>query len=112
MNDAEVISAVIVGLVVAFYFMIIRPDQKFRAQRKQQMRDLRPGDEVLTTSGFIARVKDIRVSQRGSTQILLELADGVVFTAVPTAVLERLTPAAEPDNPSPDPRPQGTGVSS
>src|SRR5688572_19807907 len=90
MNDAELMSALIVGVVVAFYFMFWRPDQKARDRHKKQMRDLRAGDEVLTTSNFVARVKDIQVQERGPTRILLELADGVVITALPGAILERL----------------------
>ena len=110
MNDAEVISTIVFGVVVLFYFMIIRPDQKDRARRKKQMRDLRPGDQVLTTSGFIASVRDIRVSAHG-TRLSLELADGVVFTAVPTAVLEVMQPEAQQSSPE-QPAHQGTGVPS
>ena len=96
MNDAEIVSAVVVGVVLAFYFLFMRPAQKDQARHRQQIRDLRPGDEVLTTSGFIARVNDIHVPERGTTRILLELADGVVITAVPSAILERLSAGSRP----------------
>ncbi len=96
MNDAEIISAVVVAVLVAFYFMFMRPIAKEQSRHKQQIRDLRPGNQVLTTSGFIAKVKDIQVTEKGTSRILLELADGVVFTAVPTAILERIEPSDAP----------------
>ena len=92
MNDAELLSAVIFAVVAAFYFMFMRPIQKDQEKHRQQIRDLRPGDDVLTTSGFIGRVRDIQVQESGPTQIALELADGVVFRAVTTAIAERITP--------------------
>ncbi len=109
MNDVELLSAVIVAVVIAFYFMFMRPVQKEQARRKQDMRDLRPGDEVLTTSGFIATVRDIKVAHSGTTHILLEMADGVIFTATPMAVLERISTA---DAPAPDRSTEGTGLPS
>ena len=95
MNDAELLSAVIFAVVAAFYFMFMRPIQKDQEKHRQQIRDLRPGDEVLTTSGFIGRVKDIQVQASGPTQISLELAEGIVITAVTSSIAQRLTPPAD-----------------
>jgi preprotein translocase YajC subunit len=71
--------------------MFMRPIQKEQEQHKKQMRDLRPGDEVVTTANFIATVKDIQVQESGQTRIALELADGVIVTALPNAIMRRLT---------------------
>jgi preprotein translocase YajC subunit len=90
MNDAELLAAVIFGVVVAFYFMFMRPIQKDQEHHKKQMRDLRPGDMVVTTSNFVATVKDIQVSQDGGTRISLELADGIIVTALPNAIMRLL----------------------
>lgn len=94
MNDAELMSALIVGVVVAFYLMFMRPDQKAKERHKKELRNLRPGDEVLTTSNFVATVKDIQVGENGQTHIALELADGLVVTALPGAILEVLAAKA------------------
>jgi preprotein translocase YajC subunit len=91
MNDAELLAAVIFAVVIAFYFMFMRPIQKDQEHHKKQMRDLRPGDEVVTTANFIATVKDIQVQPDGQTRIALELADGVVVTALPNAIMRRLS---------------------
>jgi len=93
MNDAELLAAVIFGVVVAFYFMFMRPIQKDQEQHKKQMRDLRPGDHVITTAHFFATVKDIQITEGGQTRISLELADGVVVTALPNAIMRRLSEA-------------------
>ncbi len=90
MNDAELLAAVIIGVVIAFYFMFMRPIQKDQERHKKQMRDLRPGDIVVTTSNFVATVKNIRVAEKGGTRVELELADGVVITALPNAIMRLL----------------------
>ena len=95
MGDGAIMSAVFVGVIAGFYLMFMRPVQKDQEKLKKNIRDLRIGDEVLTTSGFIARIRDIRVPETGQTRISLELADGVVFEAVSSAILERLEPEKE-----------------
>lgn len=93
MSDAALMSFIFVGIIAGFYILFMRPAQKDQEKHKQQIRDLRIGDEVVTTSGFYARVTDIRITDGGKTQISLELADGVVFTALASAIAERLSPA-------------------
>jgi preprotein translocase YajC subunit len=95
MNDAELLSALFVGVVIAFYLMFMRPVQKEQERHKKQMRDLRPGDEVLTTAHIVARIKDIQVGTDGQTRIQLEIADGVVVTALPNALLKKIGPSRE-----------------
>lgn len=90
MTDATLMSAVFIGIIAGFYVMFMRPAQKENERHRQQIRDLRPGDDVLTTSGFIATVKDIQIPAQGQTRIKLELAEGVVFTAVTSAIAQRL----------------------
>ncbi len=47
-------------LVVAFYFLLIRP-QRTRSKKAQElMSSLTRGDEVVTAGGFHGRIKDIR----------------------------------------------------
>jgi preprotein translocase subunit YajC len=92
MNDAEILSVVFVAVMIAFYLMFLRPIQKDQEKHRQQIRDLRTGDEVVTTSGFIAHVRDIQVPEKGPTRISLEMADGVVFTALASAIAQRMEP--------------------
>ncbi|MDP6607118.1 MAG: hypothetical protein QF664_12800, partial [Dehalococcoidia bacterium] len=52
------------------------------------------GDEVLTSGGFYATVRDIRTADDGPMEIMLEAAPGVMLRATPDAVLE-ITERAE-----------------
>ena len=102
MNDAEIMSVVFVAVMVAFYLMFLRPIHKDQEKHRQQIRDLRPGDEVVTTSNFIGTIKDIQVPAAGQTRITIELAEGVVITALPGAILQRLSsaPDSSPEKPA------------
>jgi preprotein translocase YajC subunit len=98
MSDAGILSSVFVAVFAAFYLMFIRPIHKDQARHRKEIRDLRPGDQVLTTSNFIATIKDIQVPENGPTRISIELAEGVVFTALSSAILQRLTPGENRDS--------------
>ena len=107
MSDASLISAVVIAIVAYMYFTIIRPAQSVQKRHKQEMRDLKPGDRVLTTSNFIATVRNIEVRADGQTRVYLEIAEGVVVTALPGAIIERARTdpasadsAASADNPA------------
>ena len=91
-NDAEVLSAVVLAILVAFYLMFIRPAQSEQRKRRQDIRDLRPGDDVLTTSGFIASVKEIETPEEGPVMLHLEIAPGVRVRALASAVQQRVRP--------------------
>ena len=46
----------IVGIFVLFYFMMIRPQNKRAKQHKELISKLQKGDEVVLTSGILAKV--------------------------------------------------------
>lgn len=107
MSDASLISAVVIAIVAYMYVTIIRPARTEQKKHRQEMRDLKPGDRVLTTSNFIATVKEIQMRPDGQTRVFLEIAEGVVVTALPGAIIERaptevskLTPTPTADNPA------------
>lgn len=59
-------------LVVAFYFLLIRP-QRTRSKKAQElMTSLQRGDEVVTVGGIHGRIKDIR-----EDVIIVTIASGV-----------------------------------
>ena len=92
MNDAEVLSAVILAVLVAFYLIFIRPAHREQRKRQQDVRDLRPGDDVLTSSGFIASVKEIETPEEGPVILHLEIAPGVQVRALASALQQRIRP--------------------
>lgn len=46
--------------IVAFYFLIVRPQSKRAKEQRQLMESLTVGDEVLTTGGIIGRLTKLR----------------------------------------------------
>jgi preprotein translocase subunit YajC len=100
MSDASLISAVVIAIVAYMYFTIIRPARSEQKKHRQEMRDLKPGDRVLTTSNFIATVRDIQMRPDGQTRVFLEIAEGVVVTALPGAIIERATSETAPADPA------------
>lgn len=89
--------------VVAFYFILLQPVLKQQRQRRQAVRELRIGDEVVTTGGIIAEVKDVVTPADGPTELILEIAPGVRIRALTDAIDRRLTTL----EPEPEPEPAG-----
>jgi len=94
------VIALVYPVVIAllFYFAFLRPVQQERKKQRQQLQSLRVGDEVLTQSGFIAVVKDVRIPEEpGLTEVILDLG-GIEVRAVASAIVERLNAAENPED--------------
>lgn len=76
----------LVAVLAAFYFILMRPVIMQQKRRRSDISQLEVGDEVLTTGGFYATVKEIQTTDEGPMQIYLEAAPGVVLRATPAAV--------------------------
>src|SRR4030042_2946258 len=71
-------------LVVAFYFLLIRP-QRVRSKKAQEMMaSLQRGDEVVTMGGFHGRIKDIR-----DDALIITIASGVDVKISKSAVSKK-----------------------
>jgi preprotein translocase subunit YajC len=83
-------------MVVVFYFLLWRPQQRrMRAVRMLQS-ELHEGDDVLTTSGIYGRI--IRL---GDDDLELEIAPATVIRVARGAIGQRLT-EDEPESLGPD----------
>lgn len=86
----------LIGLVVLFYFLMIRPQQR-RAKQHQQMLDaIKRGDSVVLSSGVIGKV--VRVEDK---EVGVEIATGVtvkVRKGMISEVSARGEPAAANDS--------------
>ena len=96
MNTAEISFIIILGVMAAFYFIFIRPARQEQKRVEGTIRDLRVGDEVITTAGFFARVKDIQTPEEGPVQLILELGNGLEIRALTSAISNRITTAPDP----------------
>jgi preprotein translocase YajC subunit len=84
-----------VAIAVLFWLAFLRPVQQQHKKHREELANLRVGDEVLTQAGFIARIKEIRVpEEHGPTEIILDLGE-VTVRATASAVVQRLH-AAQP----------------
>ncbi len=68
-------------LLLLFYFLILRPQQKRTKEQKLMIDNLQKGDEVATIGGLIGTI--IRV---GDVYVNVEVADGVTMIMHKTAV--------------------------
>jgi preprotein translocase subunit YajC len=95
-NTAEISFVVIVGVMVAFYFIFIRPAREEQKLQEGAIRDLRAGDDVITTAGFLARVKEINTPEEGPVELVLDFGNGIEMRALTTSVYRRVSGAPEP----------------
>ena len=59
-------------LLVVFYFLLIRPQNKRAKEQKEMLSKVAAGDEVATTGGILGRVVEV-----GEQFLTLEIANGV-----------------------------------
>jgi preprotein translocase subunit YajC len=65
--------APILLLIAVFYFLMIRPQQKKQRQLNETINSLKSGDQIITTSGFIATVESVI----DANTFLINLGSGV-----------------------------------
>ena len=85
------------GIVLLFYFILLRPVLNQQKQHRRDISALEVGDEVLTAGGFYATVREINTTVDGPIEIVLEVAPGVRLRGTPGAVervVRRATEAA------------------
>ncbi len=87
----------LIVMIVAFYFLLIRPQQKKMSEHKKLIAALRRGDKVLTSGGIFGTVTKVE-----DDMVMVEIAKDVVVKmekASVAAVTTRPEPAdAKPDN--------------
>ena len=75
-------------LVIVFYFILIRPQQKRAKEQKKLIEALKSGDKVVTAAGIIGEVitvKDRTISLRSGDAKLEVTKDSVVAITEPKA---------------------------
>jgi len=80
MNDPNALIQVIgmpILLIVLFYFLMIRPQQRRMKQHQAMLAALKRGDQVVLSSGMIGKV--VRVEEK---EVGLEIASGVTVKVV------------------------------
>ena len=82
--------------MAAFYLIFIRPASQEQKRLQHTIRDLRVGDEIITTAGFFARIKQIETPEEGPVQLVLDFGNGIEVRALTSSILRRLSAAPGP----------------
>lgn len=83
-----------VGMLLIFFFLIIRPQMRQQKAHAERVAGLKRGDEVVTAGGLVGRI--VKVDERF---VELEIAKGVRVRAVRSTIGEVLQPGnAAPAN--------------
>jgi preprotein translocase subunit YajC len=69
------------GMGAMMYFLMIRPQQKQRKAMENMLKNLKSGDEVLTTGGVIGIVANVK-----EKEVVIKVADNVKLRIVRTAI--------------------------
>ncbi len=77
----------IVALIVLFYFMLIRPQQRRMRQQMELMKSLRVGDDVMTSAGIYGTISEVE-----EDTVLLEVAEDVDIRVAKSAIVKIFTP--------------------
>jgi preprotein translocase YajC subunit len=85
------------AIAILFWLAFLRPVQQHQKKQRNELANLKVGDEVLTQAGFVARIVEIRVpEENGPTEIILDLG-GLNVRAVASAIVQRLGDQTEAD---------------
>jgi preprotein translocase subunit YajC len=83
-------------IFVVFYFMLIRPQQKKQREMQDWLKQLKKGDEVVTTGGLIGKISGLT-----DNTVTLELQEKVRVKVLRTHIAGK--PPA-PGQPAPEPQ--------
>jgi preprotein translocase subunit YajC len=75
--------APIILMVVLFYFMLIRPQQKRAKEHQAMLGNLKRGDNVVLSSGMLGKI--VRVEDK---EVGVEIAQGVTVKVVKGMITE------------------------
>ena len=81
-------------LLVVFYFLLIRPQQKRMKDHQAEIAAVKKGDRVVTGGGLIGKVTKVT-----DTEVEVELGQGIKVTAVKSTLTQVIDPtSAKPAN--------------
>jgi preprotein translocase subunit YajC len=70
-----------IAIIVVFYFLLIRPQQKRAKETKAMLEALQKGDEIVTAGGVVGRI-----SKLTDAYATVEIADNVEVTVQRNAI--------------------------
>ena len=83
----------IVGMVVIFWFLLIRPQMRQQKAHREKVAAVKKGDQVVTAGGLLGKV--IKVDEQYAE---IEIAQGVRVKAVKSTIGDIVPPGGTPAN--------------
>ncbi len=80
-----------IGLVVLFYFFLIRPQSKRQKEHKRMVNELQKGEEVLTSGGILGKITNVNddfVTLEIARDVLLKVQKSAVQTIMPKGTIK------------------------
>ncbi|MBM4410266.1 MAG: preprotein translocase subunit YajC [Chloroflexi bacterium] len=99
MDQYILVLFIVIG---AFYFILLRPVLQQQKRHRSDISSLQVGDEVLTSGGFYAIVREINTQEDRETEIVLEAAPGLLLRGTAAAVgsVTRRVPSVDAGGPA------------
>ena len=83
-GDMSGMLFMLVGMIVLFYFMMIRPENKRKKEAEQMRNSLKEGDKITTIGGITGTVVNVKedkfVIETGADQVRIEFAKWALST--------------------------------
>ncbi len=83
----------IIGMVLIFWFLIIRPQMKQQKAHREKVAGVKKGDQVITAGGLLGKVTKV-----DDTYAEVEIAQGVRVKAVKSTLGDIVSPGGTPAN--------------
>ncbi len=83
----------IIGMVLIFWFLIIRPQMKRQKEHQTKIAALKKGDQVVTAGGLVGKVVKV-----DDTFVELDLGPNVRVKAIKQTIGDVMTPGGTPAN--------------
>ena len=92
-SNTTTVIVYFVLIAAMIYFLMYRPQQAQQKKVRELMAALTPGDEIVTVGGIMGTLRSMN-----DDTVTVEIADGVLVKFARRAIVNRLVPAAGPDN--------------
>ena len=83
----------IIGMILIFWFLIIRPQMKRQKEHQQKIEAIKKGDQVVTAGGLVGKVHKV-----DDTYAELDIAQGVRVKAVKSTIGDIIPPGGSAAN--------------
>jgi len=85
--EAFGLNMLLIGiLVVLFYVLLIKPQQKRFKQHREMIEALKKGDKILTAGGLVGRIDEIKP---GAEEVQIDLGNNIKVTALRSTIQSR-----------------------